>query len=296
MSNNPFFSIVVPTYNRPEELWQFLESLTKLDFPTDNFELIVVDDGSPIPLKHIVDAFKLQLHITYLRQDNAGPASARNYGARNASGQYLAFIDDDCQLARNWLSLMKATLLKKTDQMLGGKTINILKDNLYSSTSQFLVDIVYAHHNKDPNDARFFASNNMVVPTKIFHEIGGFPNYLRPGGEDRELCDRWTWKGYKMSYVEDAIIYHAHNLTLKKFCKQHFNYGVGAYLFQHSRKGRKTRNMAKEMKFHTNLNNWLLAPFTKKKKNPFAMFYLLVVWQVANFFGFIYGGLFERVK
>ncbi len=295
MSNSPFFSIIIPTYNRPKMLQNCLESLSALDYPKDDFEVVVVDDGSPVSLEEIVLAFQGRLRIIYFRQENAGPASARNYGARNAKGTYLAFTDDDCKPAKNWLSLMKAELDKKPDHMLGGKTINILKDNLFSSTSQFIVDLVYDHYNQDPNDSRFFASNNIVVPTKIFNKIGGFPeDFSRAGGEDREFCERWFWLGYKMSYLEEAKMYHQHYLTLKKFYKQHFNYGIGAYHFHRTRRERKSGNMSQELKFHVNLNNWLFAPFARKEKKPVAKFFLLMVWQVANLFGFMYARYFEK--
>jgi glycosyltransferase involved in cell wall biosynthesis len=289
MDHHPLFSIIIPTYNRPDRLRQCLTSVSRLDYPTHDFELIVVDDGSAQDLREVVNDFAGQLDVKYLRQNNAGPASARNLGARHAQGSYLVFTDDDCRFAPNWLSLMAAQLARTPDQLLGGKTINVLKDNIFSSTSQFLVDIVYEHYNKDPKDGRFFASNNMLVPAAAYREIGGFPDdFPCAGGEDRELCDRWRWKGYKMRYVPEAVIYHAHHLSLSKYCKQHFNYGIGAFYFHQVRKKRQSGTMVQEMNFHTNLNNWLFAPFTRGEKHPVSMFFLLMLWQVANLAGFVW--------
>ncbi|MCB0628225.1 MAG: hypothetical protein KDD15_00785 [Lewinella sp.] len=128
-----------------------------------------------------------------------------------------------------------------------------------------------------------------MLPADIYREIGGFPDYFPcAGGEDRELCDRWLWKGYKMRYVPEAVIYHAHHLSLTKFCRQHFNYGIGAFYFHQVRKERQSGTMVQEMNFHTNLNNWLFAPFVRKEKRSVAMFFLLMLWQVANLVGFLW--------
>lgn len=291
----PFFSIIIPSYNRPQQLQQCLGSLTRLSYPKDKFEVIVVDDGSPEKVAGIVEPFAGPLDIHLLRQENAGPASARNNGAQRARGHYLAFIDDDCQPSADWLDQMAGQLRKTPDRLLGGKTVNILERNLFSSASQFIVDIVYDHYNQRPDEARFFASNNMIVPKGIYLDIGGFPtSFRRAGGEDRELCDRWLWKGYKMSFVEKAIVYHAHDLSLMSYCKQHFAYGIGAYYYHRIRKERQSGTMAKEMKFHTNLRNWLLAPFTRKERRPVTMIFLLLLWQLANLAGFVWAASVEK--
>lgn len=289
MQAKPIFSIIIPTYNRPDRLGRCLESIIELSYPANGFELIVVDDGSPQDLGEVVRPFEDKLTVKLLKQPNAGPASARNLGAEEANGDYLVFTDDDCRFAADWLNIMADQLKYTPAQLLGGRTVNALKDNIFSATSQLLVDVVYEHYNKDPEDGRFFASNNMLVPAEIYREIGGFPlDFPCAGGEDRELCDRWRWKGYKMRYVPDAVIHHAHQLSLVKFCRQHFNYGIGAYHFHRARKQRQSGTMLQEMDFHTNLGNWLFAPFTRKEKRPLATFFLLIVWQVANLVGFVW--------
>src|SRR5882757_6376591 len=95
------FSVVIPTYNRPEMLRECLESLRR-EYQNERFEVIVVDDGSepPVDLREYAGAMKLQM----LRQANAGPAGARNAGAGRACGKYLVFLDDDCRAAEHWLA------------------------------------------------------------------------------------------------------------------------------------------------------------------------------------------------
>ena len=92
----PFFSIVIPTYHRPQQLAACLQTLTHLDYPRDRFEVIVVDDGGEISLDGVLALFKEVLCITLLRQPHAGPAGARNVGAATAKGDFIAFTADDC--------------------------------------------------------------------------------------------------------------------------------------------------------------------------------------------------------
>lgn len=284
----PNFSIIIPTYSRPKQLAICLESLTYLDYPRDRFEVIIVDDGSEPPLNPVVEKFQGRLDVRLIRQQNAGPAAARNTGIASAKGEFIAFTDDDCIPATDWLRKFAAHFEKTPDRIIGGKTVNRLKNNLYSATSQLIVDIVYQHYNSRHDQARFFASNNIAVPTKLLKEVGAFkPNFRT--SEDRELCDRWQHNGYRMTYAPEAIIYHAHDLSFRQFCKQHFSYGRGAHRFHKIRAERGSGKMTHEMKFHSNLSNWLLYPF-KKVENGQALplAFLLLVWQFINALGFFW--------
>src|SRR6185369_10255511 len=93
----PFFSIIVPTYERPAQLSRCLQSLGQLDYPKENYEILVVDDGSAHPLDDV------PFPVRILRHENTGPAGARNFGASQARGEFLAFTDDDCQPDAGWL-------------------------------------------------------------------------------------------------------------------------------------------------------------------------------------------------
>ncbi len=143
LENQILFSIIIPTYNRPQPLTNCLQSLANLDYPHNRLEVIVVDDGSKISLDTVVKPFQNQLNLTLISQTNAGPASARNRGANLAKGQYLGFTDDDCSLDPNWLSALENTFSKRPNALLGGKTINALSDNPYSTASQLLIDYIY---------------------------------------------------------------------------------------------------------------------------------------------------------
>ena len=203
MNEAPFFSIVITTFRRPRQIVECLHSLEFLDYPRSRYEVIVVDDGSPEPLDAIISSFRASLPLTLLRQPNGGPASGRNTGARHARGRYLAFTDDDCQPAPDWLKRLEACLLADPDIMVGGRTVNVLPSHC-SAASQIIHDLVYGFFNHDPEHARFFATNNMALPRLQFLAAGGLDESFRFASEDRELCDRWHHLGFRLRYEPAA--------------------------------------------------------------------------------------------
>jgi GT2 family glycosyltransferase len=283
-----FFSIIIPTYARPERLAICLESLTRLDYPRDRFEVIVVDDGSETPVNTVVAPFQNQLNLTLLRQPNAGPAAARNRGAAKARGKYLVFTDDDCTPTSDWLNALEANFTTRPDCTIGGRTLNALPDNPYSTASQILIDYLYGYYNCNSYQASFFASNNFALPAEHFRKIGSFDtSFSLAAGEDRELCDRLLHYGYKMIYVPEAQIYHAHKLTLRSFWRQHFNYGRGAFYFHQVRSRRNGAQIRVEpLSFYFHL---LMYPFSQASRQPrLLLAALLLASQVANIAGFVW--------
>src|SRR5262245_3238353 len=213
MTDTPFFSIVIPTYNRPAPLAACLQTCALLDYPRDSFEVIAVDDGGAVSLEGVVARFRGVLSVKLLRQGNAGPAAARNRGVLEAKGEFLAFIDDDCSPAPGWLRALAAQLVESPDCAVGGRTLNVLTHNLYSTASQLLISYLFSYFNGNPRAARFFPSNNLSVRANRFRAIGGFDvTYPRAAAEDRELCDRWLHHGQRMIYAPDAVVYHANDL------------------------------------------------------------------------------------
>jgi glycosyltransferase involved in cell wall biosynthesis len=280
------FSLIIPTYNRPDQLAQCLLSLTHLHFPAQKFEVIVVDDGSDVSLKPIIGQFDKKINIKLIRQENNGPASARNFGAQCARGRYLAFTDDDCSPEPQWLSTIRHEISANPSNLIGGHTVNSLDQNIFSTTSQFIIDLVYAHYNNDMNRARFMSSNNMIVSVDDFYAIGGFDPAFRTS-EDRDLCDRWLFSGRRMSLVPDAIIYHAHRLTCSSFWKLHVSYGQGAWYYR--------RAFAKRRKGHSTIEVHFYLDFLRRlpdvlslrpKAQAGKILCLLVIWQIANAVGF----------
>lgn len=240
-AGHPKFSVVVPTYGRPGRLAACLNALAALDYPRDAFEVIVADDGSPKPIDDVAAAVGDSLDLTVLRLPHGGAGAARNRAVEVARGRFLAFTDDDCAVARDWLTCLEARLARTNDGlMVGGKTRNALVDNVYSTASQMVVDVGYAHLNADPENAAFFTASNMALPREQFVEIGGFDTRF-VASEDRELCARWSERGLRMVYAREVRVDHFHDLDAWSFLRQHFVYGRGAWQMQRVRAERNWR-------------------------------------------------------
>lgn len=283
----PSFSIVVPTYRRPHQLAECLRSLAALDYPRDRFEVLVVDDGGDLPLDATIAPFRSGLRVTLVRQENAGPAAARNTATQHAKGEFLAFTDDDCLVERDWLAELARVLVADPECLVGGQTVNAAPQ-LCSAASQLIVDVVYRHYNADPAHARFVASNNLALSAKGFREIGGFDPSFRTS-EDRDLCDRWRHRGRRIVYAAAARVRHARPMGLGAFWRQHFAYGRGAERFSRSRAERGSGSRLAESRFHLDVRNWLWYPLTRvSRRHVVPMAALLGVWQVANLAGFVW--------
>lgn len=283
----PIFSVVVPTYNRPQQLARCLAALTQLDYPRDRYQIVIVDDGSSTPLSSTVDTFRTGPEIALVSQVNAGPAAARNAGAARAKGKFIAFTDDDCTPATDWLSKLAARLQANPNVMVGGRTINDLPKNLYSTASQSLIDYLYSYYSTAAQGV-FFASNNIAMARSHFLEIGGFDvSFPLAAAEDRELCDRWQQSGYPMQYAPEVTIRHAHFLSLKSFWRQHFGYGRGAFCYHQARAKRTDQPIQVEpLQFYRDL---LTYPLQRPAEHPpLLLSGLFVLSQVATTTGFFW--------
>jgi GT2 family glycosyltransferase len=284
---NPFFSIIVPTYNRRQQLNNCLEALARLAYPSDCFEVIVVDDGSDKSMSVIVEKYQNLLSVTLLTQANSGPGGARNTGAARARGRFLAFTDDDCQPDSGWLTALAERFSSERDIAVGGCTINALSDNLFSVTSQYIHDQVQAHYNQNPFEAHFFASNNLAMSKDLFFSIGGFDNIRFPNAsEDRDLCSRWLEHGYRMVYAPEALVRHTHHLSMGRFLLQHFRYGIGAFSFHLACKQRHPGHKIVKMPFYHNVLRDLTLMTGNTRKCRLAAG--LILWQAANTAGFLW--------
>lgn len=286
MSQQTLFSVVIPTYNRPERLSNCLTAIAQLNFPRDRFEVIVVDDGSKTSMETIVVPFRDLLQMTLIRQINAGPAAARNAGATQAQGTFLVFTDDDCLPAADWLNRLESCFAESPDCLIGGRSLNALPDNLYSTASQILIDYLYSYFNQSGQRSSFFASNNIALPAAQFQALGGFDTaFPLAAAEDREFCDRWLHHGYPMRYVPEVQIYHAHHLTLASFWRQHLNYGRGAFCFHQIRAKRQSQSIKVEpLSFYFNLLTYPLQ--YASNQSCLLLAGLFVLSQIANVTGF----------
>lgn len=238
----PSFSVIIPTYQRPKQLYSCLEALAQQDYPKESFEVIVVDDGGCDSLDHVIDSFRESINVTLLRQPHAGPAAARNEGAAAAKGKYFVFTDDDCLAPPNWLRVFHKRVTELPEAAFSGRAVNILLRNPYATASEALLTHLRGYYNTVPGQASFVTSNNLCFPAKMFRNIGGYDTrFPRAGAEDRELCDRWLLYGYAMDYTDESLVHHAHMLDFRRYLSQHFAYGRGAFIYHQKRiqSGRK---------------------------------------------------------
>jgi len=283
------FSVIIPTYNRPGRVQQCLDALaaqTRNRF--SGFEVIVVDDGSPEPLVLDESRWDGRLKLRVIRQDNAGPAAARNRGAEAADGEFLAFTDDDCLPGPGWLDALAGALGENPDALVGTATWNGLPENLYSAASQLIIDIVYAHNNRDVRDSHFLASNNFACARRHFLDMGGFDmDFPRAGAEDRDFCDRWRISGRRIYFVREPHIEHRHAQTLGKYLDLHFRYGRGACLYR-KKFGERGCALPMHQGFYRNIIPDAARRIARQPRmmRRAGLVSSLVLWQVGNAAGY----------
>ncbi len=278
----PFVSVIVPTRDRPRQLAGCLAALAALDHPRERLETIVVDDagGAPLPAAPGVRVLR--------HAERRGPGAARNTGAAAADGDVLAFTDDDCRPEAGWLAALAGALGPGTGVAAGGRTVNALSSNGFADASQHVVDLVYAHYNRDAGAARFFASNNLAVPAEAFAALGGFDALGFPfASEDRDFCDRWLASGRTLRYAPDAVVRHAHHLDLGGFVAQHVAYGRGAARYHAARGRRGTGRLRDDAAFHLDRALWLRTLRLRPARRALRTLGLLSLWQAANATGYV---------
>lgn len=290
-----FFSLIIPTHNRVQALETCLAALSALEYPREKFEVLVIDDGSAKPVERATRCWTGRLPLRVLRQDNAGPASARNRGGAHARGDWLVFLDDDCAPLPNWLRAF-SNARPHPEEMLGGRTINALPRNCCAEASTVLVDYVCEYFLKASSPMRFFPSNNLVVSKKRFHELGGFDtSFPLAGGEDREFCYRWLQSGGRLRRAPNAVVEHAHRLNPSSFSRQHFHYGRGAFLY-HAR-GRQQKAMGVRPEPFAFYAGLLRSPWRGARTGPaWVVATLLAISQAATVAGFFYESVRARAN
>ena len=284
----PSCSVIVPTYRRPGQLAECLEALARLEYPRDRLEAIVVDDGGDEPLDDVVAAVRDRLDVALIRQEHAGPSTARNTAVARARGDLLVFTDDDCRPAPDWLQRLGSGHSAAPDVILGGHTVNALEQNTYSAVSQLIIDAGYERHNSERGDAGFFTTNNLAVPAAGLRRLGGFEPRLRTS-EDRDFCDRWIGAGGHMHYIPEALVRHYHFLTFRSFYGQHFRYGRGACLFHRLHREREGERIRLEPSFYLGLHGEAFRRY--RHRHVIRIQALLLVWHVANAAGYLWEGI-----
>ena len=142
MSTTFDFSIVIPTYNRPQALLACLATVRDLDYPKDKYEVVVVNDGSTVSYKAVQELYP---EVHWVRVPNGGPGVARNAAVRETRGRYIAFTDDDCYLHPLWLKELRQTFQVHPSALVGGSTPPHPDTGLYDQVSQFITSIAVSY-------------------------------------------------------------------------------------------------------------------------------------------------------
>ncbi|NHM06966.1 glycosyltransferase [Flavobacterium sp. CYK-4] len=220
------FSIVIPVYNRPEETEELLQSLSNLEFDQE-FEVVIVEDGSVNKSDKVVEKYAGLLNIAYYFKENTGPGDSRNFGMRKAKGDYFILFDSDCIIPRNYLSeLVKAFQMNYVD-CYGGPDkaldsfTDIQKAINFSMTSFLTTGGIRGGSEKiNKFQPRSF---NMGISRKAFEASGGFGN-IHPG-EDPDLSIRLWNLGFQTRLFPQVYVYHKRRIDWEKFTHQVKKFG-----------------------------------------------------------------------
>lgn len=221
-----YFSLIVPVFNRPDEVHELLESLTKQH--CKDFEVIIVEDGSQVPCQEIVQAYQNRLDIHYYNKPNSGPGQSRNYGAERATGEYLIVLDSDCIIPEGYLNAVKAELDAAPADAFGGPDrahdsfTDIQKAINYAMTSFFTTGGIRG--GKKKLDKFYPRSFNMGIRADVYRALGGFSKMRF--GEDIDFSIRIFKGGYKCRLFPEAWVWHKRRTDLRKFFKQVHNSGI----------------------------------------------------------------------
>ncbi len=259
----PTISVIVPTHNRPQPLVRCLRALAASELPRDEFEVIVVNDGSTVDYEEALREVREEFSFAYLTQPQSGPGMARNAGIGVARGRFVAFTDDDCVPTPQWLSTLKSFLVANPRAAVGGKTINGLPANPYSETHELLLAYIYEYQARNsPEWSPFFAGNNFALSREECVLTGAFDRAWRiAAAEDRAFFGLWRERGNALVRADEAVIYHFHAMTLFSFMEVHSRYGRGARLL-HTMAGQTGEPPVRPgpLSFYWNL---ILFPFAK---------------------------------
>ena len=210
------YSIIVPVFNRPDEVRELLQSLTLQTF-TD-FEVIIVEDGSQQPCQEVCNSFAQSLRLKYFMKPNSGPGQSRNYGAERADGDFLIVLDSDVVLPEGYLQAVDDELKANPCEAFGGPDAShpsftpVQKAISYSRTSFFTTDKFYPR------------SFNMGIRRDVYRQLDGFSKMRF--GEDIDFSYRIVEAGYRPRLFPSAWVWHKRRTDFRKFFRQVYNSGI----------------------------------------------------------------------
>ncbi len=220
------YSIIVPVYNRPDEVDELLESLSNQTLK--DFEVIIVEDGSTRNCKDVCDKYADILALHYYAKENSGPGQSRNYGAERASGDYLLILDSDVVLHEGYIQAVEDSLKETPAEAFGGPDAAhpsftpVQKAISYSMTSFFTTGGIRG--GKTKLDKFYPRSFNMGIRRDVYLQLGGFSKMRF--GEDIDFSYRIVEAGYKPRLFPEAWVWHKRRTDFRKFFRQVYNSGI----------------------------------------------------------------------
>ncbi len=220
------YSIIVPVFNRPDEVDELLESL--LGQEEKDFEVIIVEDGSQVPCKEVCDRYADRLDLHYYSKDNSGPGQSRNYGAERARGEYLLILDSDVVLPKGYIRAVSKELERESADAFGGPDCahdsfsDTQKAISYSMTSFFTTGGIRG--GKKKLDKFYPRSFNMGIRRDVYQELGGFSKMRF--GEDIDFSIRIFKAGKRCRLFPEAWVWHKRRTDFRKFWRQVYNSGI----------------------------------------------------------------------
>jgi glycosyltransferase involved in cell wall biosynthesis len=244
------YSVIIPVYNRPEEVAELLESLVAQEFR--DFEVIIVEDGSTVRCDQIIARYQHLLEIIYFYKENQGPGPSRNFGFSRARGDYFVIFDSDCILPPHYFSEVDKEIKRSSLDAWGGPDrghdrFTLLQRAMAYTMSSFFTTggIRGGNTSMGSFQPRSF---NMGFSRKVFEETGGFR--FDRFAEDIELSIRMKKAGYRVSLIPRAFVFHKRRTNLVHFFKQVSNFGKGRVLVGAAHSG------------HVKLTHWFPTVFT----------------------------------
>ena len=220
------FSIIVPVYNRPDEVDELLKSLTEQSY--HDFEVVIVEDGSQKDCKSICDSYSSLLDLKYFMKQNSGPGQSRNYGAERAQGEYLLILDSDVVLPTGYMQAVTDELERQPADAFGGPDnahpsfTDTQKAISYSMTSFFTTGGIRG--GKKKLDKFYPRSFNMGIRHDVYQQLGGFSKMRF--GEDIDFSYRIVEAGYQCRLFPEAWVWHKRRTDFRKFFRQVYNSGI----------------------------------------------------------------------
>ena len=214
------FSIIIPVYNRPQEVDELLESLCQQT--VKDFEVVVVEDGSSEKCDEVCEKYADRLPVNYYYKPNSGPGPSRNYGAEHSQGEYLIILDSDVIVPENYLEIIEEELNRKPCDAFGGPDrahesfTPIQKAINYAMTSFFTTGGIRG--GKKKLDKFYPRSFNLGIKKSVYEALGGFAPMRY--GEDIDLSTRIFKGGYSCRLFPEAFVYHKRRIKFSSFFRQ----------------------------------------------------------------------------